>query len=85
MSTPPFDDTAFRRGFAHALREVQRGLALAAERELSVQDVAGALASYQEAVEDWRKLPADRYAEQPAFRPGDAAPVAPHDSEAGER
>lgn len=70
MSTPAFDDTAFRRGFAHSLREMQRGLALAAEHHLTVQEVAAALTAYQEAVEAWRREPADRYIEQPAFRPG---------------
>ena len=68
-TTPTFDDTAFRRGFAHALREVQRGLALAAEKDLSVTEVASALTAYQATVEDWRKQPTDRYVEQPAFRP----------------
>ena len=70
MSAPPYDDTAFRRGFAHALREMQRGLALAAAQGLSAAQVAEALAQYQRAVEEWRRLPADRYIEQPAFRPG---------------
>ncbi len=73
VTTSGFDDSAFRRGFAHALREMQRGLALAGERGMTVAEVASALAAYQEEVEAWRRQPADRYIEQPTFRPAPAS------------
>lgn len=76
MTPLAYDDTAFRRGFAHALREVQRGLALAAEQGLSVAETATALTEYQADVEAWRNQPADRYIEQPPFRPGSAPAAA---------
>lgn len=78
MTTPAFDDSDFRRGFAHALREVQRGLELAAGRGLTVEQVAVELRAYQDAVKAWRAQPTDRYIEQPVFRPAAPPPAGDH-------